>query len=181
MKILKERVGVIYHLARFHFWAMIIVWEIEVMRVMIALSHIERDYITIYLAFGLFRFDLLMLVLTIMSFTFSIAYIACYVPVRLNLLSLLISALLLVIMTFGYFSEFNNSASLVYQSLLDIQNFFFGEKSPFFNIGWLKFNLLIFIAVLIVLLILLFSIYYYKYVRKDKINGVSPSKLNNYK
>lgn len=158
---------------------MILVWEFEVMKVISALSYIKRDYITIYLAFGLFRFDLLMLVLTITSFAFSIAYIAYYAPVRFNLLSLLVSALLLVIMTFGYFSKFNNSAGLVYQSILDVRNFFFGEKSPFFNIEQLKFYLLISIALLLVLLILLYSVYYYKYVRKDKINSVSQSEVNN--
>ena len=148
------------------------------MRVVSALFNIKKDNITIYLVFGLFRFDLLILVLTLMCFTFSIAHIIHYQSGRFPSISLLISALLLIFIMFGYFSGLNNSVNLVYKSILDIQNFFREEKLPFFNVERLKVDLLIAAFVFFVLLGLLFYIYYYKYVRKNKSNNINLSKLN---
>ena len=171
--------GVVYYLTRFHFWAMILVWEFELMNVISILSNIDRSYVSIYIAFGLFRFDLLILVLTLMCFAFSIIHIIYYHSGRFPLISLLTSTLLLILMIFGYFGGFNNSEDLVYQSLLDIKNFFPGERSSFFSIEHLKSDLLISIAALLVILILLFSVYYYKYLRKNINDNADLSEQNN--
>ena len=180
-KILKERVGVVYYLTKFHFWAMIIVWEFELMKVISALSNIDRNYVTIYLAFGLFRFNLLILTLTLMCFAFSITHIIYYRSGKFPLISLLTSTLFLIFIMFGYFSGLNNSENLVYQSILDVQNFFQERKLPFFTVERLQVDLLIAIFVLLVLLSLLFYIYYYKYLRKNNTDNANLSELNNNK
>lgn len=178
MEIQKEnkQFGIIYRLTRFHFWVMIFFWEFEIIRVFITLRNINKA--AIYLAFGTFRFDLLLLTLTIICFVFSMVHIVHYPSGGFPLMSLFSSTLLLIFITLGYFSGINNSAILVQQSILDIRNFLHKEKLPFINVEQLEIHLLISVSVLSVLLGLLSYVYYYTNARKNKSNNNNFSQLN---
>ena len=99
-KIMREReakmpVGIVKYATVLSFWTMIIVWEIEIMRVMSKLDQINSS--SIKLAISFVEYDSTMLLLAGFTFLSSIFYIIIYQKKMFGIAAMLISFLFIVV------------------------------------------------------------------------------------
>ncbi len=120
---MKENPDASYYLGKFHFWIMVAFWDFEIIRVF-SYFLTTNALATFEAVIGYFKFDIVLLILTTLSLIFAIPHLSRREDMKFAAVSFFISLLFFSFMLYGYFGPYNDSEQHVYESILELRNFF---------------------------------------------------------